>query len=588
MRFSVLVNIVLAIAGVMAAAWSVDAGIRLRQEAWERTAAQRFTGDVQNAMRHGAAIVRPLYRGGQEPTVGQTLQAVFARYDRVAATARDGRYGLDYPPLRLTIAAFWHRSLHVPGERSEYRDEHVRPLLRFNMGMELAAALGVGLSAYAACRPMAGRRGRPMAALDDAAPTSRRTAALAGLLGALLVWFNPALIINAHIWPQWDSWVLAPYAFGVFLVLRNCWVAAGVCLAIGCMLKGQTLIGAAVLPLVALFGLKLPSLVMLACGLMLGGGLIALPFAYPGEAPWWALGCCVGAALVGWTGALEAMRRRVLLHAVAGAAAVGMTLAGLLLLPGGSAGAALWLVFFVAVAVGLPRWTPRAYRWHNLGLSLALSAVVVLLAGEASFNWLHIGFLHGTDQYRVMAMGAFNNLPSLMARLYGWELSEDVSLAWLGLDYRPTVQTALRGVYAVLLLLCAGAAAWQMARRDRGVLVALGGVWLMMVAVLPQMHERYMLYPAVLTALAASVRPSLLPLHLLLTACSAQQMFLSLPNRPTDTWWAIAAQQTHPHLSWAVLLTAAIWLYQSFRGSWRGMKSGREPAKLVGHERTFA
>src|SRR5205814_261851 len=84
-----------------------------------------------------------------------------------------------------------------------------------------------------------------------------------GLVAALFFWFNLALISNAHMWPQWDSWLL-PFLLWAFVAASaEWWFAAGLLIAVGAMFKAQILFGAPLLILWPLFRGKLSAIARL-------------------------------------------------------------------------------------------------------------------------------------------------------------------------------------------------------------------------------------------------------------------------------------------------------------------------------------
>ena len=68
-------------------------------------------------------------------------------------------------------------------------------------------------------------------------PANRAT--LTGIIAALFFWFDPALIWNAHCWPQWDSWVLPFFLWAIVAASWDCWFIAGALIAAGADLPGQ-------------------------------------------------------------------------------------------------------------------------------------------------------------------------------------------------------------------------------------------------------------------------------------------------------------------------------------------------------------
>jgi len=72
-------------------------------------------------------------------------------------------------------------------------------------------------------------------------------------------------------------------------------------------------------------------------------------------------------------------------------------------------------------------------------------------------------------------------------------------------------------VYVGMLILSAYAMAYHARQRSPEVLLAMALPWLLMFALLGQMHERYLLWGAVMSAAAAILRPSLFLLYAILT-----------------------------------------------------------------------
>ena len=84
-----------------------------------------------------------------------------------------------------------------------------------------------------------------------------------------------------------------------------------------------------------------------------------------------------------------------------------------------------------------------------------------------------------------------------------------------------TLQWTLRLVYLGALALCALGAARHARARDPRLLIAIATPWLLMFALLAQMHERYLLWGAVLSAVALGVSLRLSVVHFLFSIMSA-------------------------------------------------------------------
>ena len=88
------------------------------------------------------------------------------------------------------------------------------------------------------------------------------------------------------------------------------------------------------------------------------------------------------------------------------------------------------------------------------------------------------------------------------------------------LDLHLTLQWALRLLYLGALALCAGGAARHLRNRDPRVLIAIATPWLLMFALLGQMHERYLVWGAVVSAVALGVNIRLSIVHFIVSAAS--------------------------------------------------------------------
>jgi hypothetical protein len=76
------------------------------------------------------------------------------------------------------------------------------------------------------------------------------------LLAACACWLFPPIAMNAGLWGQIDSLVLAPAALTVWFLLRQRWVAAGLTVAIACLAKPQ---GVLLGPIALFAAIVLPS-----------------------------------------------------------------------------------------------------------------------------------------------------------------------------------------------------------------------------------------------------------------------------------------------------------------------------------------
>ncbi len=161
------------------------------------------------------------------------------------APQKEGGYRLDYPPLRLLIVTrwvkwlrethptfeprSWSRNMAPDFDRDAWPRSVVRPLLRLNLAAELATALGIFLLVRAWFNPpgsggLPRPRSEPDGRVADALLMQVGRGAvwmgldartLGGLVAALLFWMNPAVIVDAHVFPQWDVWLLPFFVWGL-------------------------------------------------------------------------------------------------------------------------------------------------------------------------------------------------------------------------------------------------------------------------------------------------------------------------------------------------------------------------------------
>ena len=448
---------------------AIPCGVWLRIATWDATDRIRFTRDFRNGYFWGSKVMTDakLIGPASEDVHGfdrwiRFFDAYVDVYDRVyeEAADRDNDYWLDYPPLRLLIMSVWTKSIREKQPTLDVPNSpDVVPLLVFNGTTELISAAGMfWLVLLWARRIRAHHPNLP-----------RRISPEAAALGAaLLVWFNPACLINSNGWPQWDVWILPFFIFAAVAGSCSAWLTCGLLLGIAAFLKGQILIVTAFFPLWALFS----------------------------EGPRASL-----RVLVGWASAFVGVASPWLLKGF---------------------GPYQWIIALVGLAIPLV-WA-RYRKMHSaIPILLTIEAMALVLTGllaKGSFTWLEIGFHYGSNRYMEMFSGAVYNLPSVLAGL-GWSLKDPSFIVHLAPDWvieLPSLRLLLRVAYALLLVLSAYAMAFHARRRSPKVLLAMALPWLLMFALLGQMHERYLLWGAVMTAAAAVLRPSLFLLYVTLSA----------------------------------------------------------------------
>jgi hypothetical protein len=466
---------------------ALAAGLRLRQWMWVATdtphPSMRFDYDIENAFHWGSTVLGMAReraveadRGGRATDWRYFIPAYLGLYDEVIRQHPDGDYQLDYTPARLLVAALWvrHERLVYPHVRDWMRPyDFNAPLLRLNTICELLSALGAFLlvrhwvwRGTLPPEPLYRRR-RRNAAPPPPLPRAGTRAWVLGLIAALLIWFNPALLFDAHVFPQWEVWLLPFFFFAAWLASRNWWLTAGLLIPFGMMMKGQ---------------LSIVLLLFILWPIFEGR---------PGAAARFILGCVLAA--------------------------------GVMLSP--------WLL-------------------------------------HANFGWMKVSFEYPTHHWQIMG-GVCDNLPALLeAPPFGWQLADPVftlRIPWVHIQKIITIKTFLVVIYGICLVLCSWGAARKSRRNDAAFLIALTAPWLLMFAILTQMHERYLLWAAVVSATTIAVGLGWGLLHLLLSAIATSMIVRLLlqfgGNRPHVLRLNGFLQSLHPGIAWAVLLCAAIYLY---------------------------
>jgi len=196
-----------------------------------------------------------------------------------------------------------------------------------------------------------------------------------------------------------------------------------------------------------------------------------------------------------------------------------------------------------------------------------------------------------------MASGSVNNLPELLQSRWGWDdlmapaytlhagTTADYVAAFLtqvdpGVHLRPGADVDLPlkyflvGSWLLAVVICAMGAAIHDRNRSPRFLAAIVAPWIVFFAVMAQMHQRYLLWGASLSAASAVLSPGYALLHLFLSAVSTSQEMHTMMNNPLDpanhgqyTHYFVYqfVESWHPGIAWAVLLTAAIFVYTAVK-----------------------
>jgi hypothetical protein len=430
----------------------------------------------------------------------------------VKEEAYNDDYGLDYPPLRLLTMAIWSKAVRdgFPWVDNEH-PKLVNPLLKINLICELVSAAAI----FFLVRLCVQRSVHAHSTWPTWLSREHR-ASMCGLAAASAAWLEPSMILDAHGWPQWDVWILPFYLFAAFVALRNRWFWCGCLLALGAMLKGQLLFVAPFFVLWPLCQGRWMSALRMVAGFIGAAAVIVSPWLLRTTEAWVAFAAIAGASL------LLALRYKL----------------------------------------------PHKGAW--LAGILGCAAFVIGAFAGGSLAWLEIGFLYGTKHYPYLFISSCYNLASLLAAA-GCSLKDDLLSAHLGsVHFHVTLQWALRLLFLGAVALCARGATRHLRNRDPRVLIAITAPWLLMFALLGQMHERYLVWGAVVSAVALGVSVRLSIIHFIISAAStAMIVHVMLVDKKLDpTLRAIdVLHDIRPYASVLMLVCVAVYFCDAL--GWR-------------------
>jgi len=486
-------------------------GVELRHWTWDKTRHVRYQHDIVNGLYWGSETLKEARNLSPDDRSADSWSAFFrgylSLYDRVKDEAYEGDYGLDYPPLRLLVMSIWAKQV-----RSDFpavddgHPSHVKPLLNINFFCELLSAVGIFFLVNFCVKRASTLEWR---GLLGHIPTEHR-GWICGLAAASFAWFEPSTILDAHGWPQWDVWIVPFYLFAILAALKNRWFLCGCLLAVGAMIKGQLLFVAPFLVFWPLWQKDWNGTARLLAGFAATSALVVSPWLLRNPQAW------ILVALVGFA------------------------------------------------SFGILAWRKARY----LGAWVAgIVAIAVLLAGVfvgGSFAWLQIGFLYGSEHYPYLFVSSCYNLPSLLDSL-GWSLKESLWSYEFGSRYiAVTPQWTLRLLYFGSLALCGLGAARHTHTRDPRLLIAVATPWLLMFALLGQMHERYLIWGAIISAVTLGVSVRLSALHFIISiVSSAMIVHVMLIDKKLDSTSSLIdlLNDLRPYASILLLVCVGVYLW---------------------------
>ena len=578
-----LVRIGLLILLIDLAVAMVFEGVNLRRYAWDFTQPVRFLFDIHRNYEFGV----------------QAFQDGFLNvYENQVADNPNEAHKINYSPMRLAVFeawAAWTQYAYPTATGWEPSHEFNAPVMYFNTALEFASAL----AAFLIVRHWIRRSWQSRLALTDPA-TQPRPGPWVGLVRAMiafiLVWFSPAMIISAHGWPSWDSWVVPFYLWAVLLCCWDRWFLAGIVLGIGAMFKGQQFFVGAMFILWPLFASQYKNALKWAAGFVFGFAVIASGWmlstrpdinsplrAINWPAVVWVAGSALALVLVGLRGNLKSRVPRACFLVVAGLAIGAMSWP--VLRAGYSLPAILALLAASILATVLAwrlSWRGKLYVIAATVGTTLLLCIVFFGAGTA---WWELGFMYGTERHANMVVGPANNLCALLEARFGWQDVHEIVytipskwlLGWPAADTGIELRHFLLLIYAAFFIPACLAIAIQWRRNDRNFLIAIATPWLLFYTIPAQIHERYLLFAAGVAAcsVGATLGMGLLDVFFILLTAAQTADCMMMPagigsrgmdmNHPVfNSDFSMFMTRLRPDISWAVLLACAIYFYVSF------------------------
>ncbi len=277
-----------------------------------------------------------------------------------------------------------------------------------------------------------------------------------GCAAASLLWFNPAVLLNAYGWPSWDSWIIPWYLLAALLASTEWWFCAGLAIAIGAMFKGQQLAVAPIFVLWPLVQGRVGSALRWLSGLIFGFAAIASPwlvsylpldrveaarriqtllpvtlyppnlFAIPRTidipAIVWIAGLLIVAAAVPWILRIQLQRPDSRIRAIVNsnrfwtlAAAVIILLAAYWpwFLPRNHHGWRLGLLAAAVLAAAALWFRPR-HQPYVLAAATGTSLLLCMDVFHGSSAWWDCAFHFGTIHWPFMIQGLTSNIPGML------------------------------------------------------------------------------------------------------------------------------------------------------------------------------
>jgi hypothetical protein len=385
-----LTRVLLVLIVLAAAMVAGIAGWEIRRALWQRVEALRDERHLMDGFDRGLAVVREAKRvtSGDALSPGPVRwldlrRGYRAYYDEIRVSNDEEASRLHDPPLRVAILAAWVNWLRERDPvASVYVGAYARSLLVIGMAIEGVTALLAMMVVVTIARR--GGRWRPAvreggarafgATLNE--DTRGATVWVVGLAAAVLLWLNPAILLNGHLAPAFDVWVVPLVLLVVLLVAWEAWLSAGAVMLLACLMQGQAIYVAPLLFLWPMFQGRFAAGVRALTGFAAMAALLASPWLVPSQRAW------------------------------------------------------AWVGVMVAFAAVLAPWLyPRrlGFAWW-----VATAFTLCVLIGSVAFDssWPAVRMLEYVAQTRPAEMirGPASNLPALLAMRYDWSPSDVIGV----------------------------------------------------------------------------------------------------------------------------------------------------------------
>ena len=567
---------------------AVVVGFQVRRWTFEQTQPARFLGDINRNYTFGRQAME---------------EGFFNVYENQVASNPDEAHKINYTPLRLWIFeqwAKWNQSRFDKPEDWRPTHEFHAFVMYFNTALELLAAIAAFLIVKHwlwRSAPLKDTDGLPW--LDRLFYGSFRAT-----LAFLLLWFNPAMIANAHGWPTWDMWVIPFFLWAVLLASWEWWFLAGLVIGVGAMFKGQQMFVVWMFMLWPLFAGKPGRALRCLCGfglafsLVVSGWMLTLRPEMPSPGRAWNtaaivwVACCILAVVLANLWRLIPSQRKWMWLAI------GLPVLLLVAYPLWTHQTALGygLLAMAGAIVAAGRFLPLRKQGYPLAGAVAASLFLCIAFFGATTAWWELGFMYGTERHMQMVVGPGNNLCALLEARFGFHDPKEylftipahylMGLPWSEVDV--DLRHLLAGIFFTLFVISCIAIAKQWRNNDRRFLVAIIVPWLLFYAIPAQVHERYLLYACGAGSIVIGMGYGYALLNVFLAVLTAIQtlncMMLAnglqyrddhpLLNRSFGQF----CDRLRPDISWAVLAITGVFFFSAFMTSrWRNGVAGSQP-----------